>query len=111
MRESNFELLRIVSMILVMVLHVTYALIRERGGIMLTSMSGFLTGTVSVSSLVCVNLFVMISGWFSIRFKIETIIKIVFQTVFLSLFTYFIILVLEDKPFSLIGSNISSVKI
>ena len=83
-RLSNIELLRIISMIFVMLIHVTYALDRKNNSMVDTS----LCVIVQWITMICVDLFVLISGWFGIQFTVKGIVKLVYQTVFLSLFAF-----------------------
>ena len=75
-------------MLMVMILHVTYALMHNDESSFWGGGMGIVNGFVNMASIVCVNLFILISGWFGIRFKAESIIKLLYQTVFLSLFVY-----------------------
>lgn len=90
MRKSNIELLRIVSMIMVMNVHSFWApeeLSME--GVTPRIVFDFFRESTSIS---CVNLFVLISGYFSINWKVKSILSLVFQVYFFSLLFYFIYL-------------------
>lgn len=81
-RESNIELLRIVSMSLVLLLH--YVATRP---IDLNSLNTSLFGSLTIIelnsiSVVCVHCFILISGYFSIRWKARSIISLLYQIVF-----------------------------
>lgn len=86
-RLSNIELLRIVSMFLVMIFHVTDA-IPHKNLIIINSPDDILHKSFVSLSIICVNIFILISGYFGINFKIKGIIKLVFQIIFLSLVIY-----------------------
>ncbi|MFP3766118.1 acyltransferase [Prevotella intermedia] len=86
-RLSNIELLRIVSMFLVMIFHVTDA-IPHKNLITENSLDDILLRAFSSLSIICVDVFILISGYFGINFKIKGIIKLVFQVIFLSLVIY-----------------------
>ena len=81
-RESNFELLRIVCMALIVLHHLSV-----HGNIVLESITKvnglFLTVFSSVGKL-AVNVYVLISGYFLInsKFKFSKLLDLVFQTVF-----------------------------
>lgn len=87
-RLSNIELLRIVSMFLVMLFHVTDGAIPHKNLIIINSPDDILRHFFVSLSIICVNIFILISGYFGINFKIKGIIKLVFQVIFLSLVIY-----------------------
>ena len=60
-RLSNIELLRIVSMFLVMLFHVTDA-IPHKNLITENSLDGILLNAFSSLSIICVDVFILISG-------------------------------------------------
>ena len=68
-RLSNIELLRIGSMFLVMLFHVTDA-IPHKNLITENSLDGILLNAFSSLSIICVDVFILISGYFGINFKI-----------------------------------------
>ena len=83
-RLSNFELLRIVSMLYVMVVHASFlALDSPSKEFMLESPdSAFLRCLCESLSIVCVNCFVLISGWFGIKMKLQRLMELFFQIAF-----------------------------
>ena len=83
-RQSNIELLRITAMFLVLVVHADFWAL---GGPVLSDFSSHpwnaVTRTVIESiSIVCVNVFVMISGWFGIKPSLRSLSNFVFQCAF-----------------------------
>ncbi len=83
-RESNIELLRIVAMLMVLLLHANY---ESLGGVSLTDIgdspiSSFGKALAEQMCIICVNLFVLISGWFGIRPSIKGGLSILFQVFF-----------------------------
>lgn len=85
-RQSGIELLRIVSMFLVLLLHsLYYSLGRPtaddyaNNGVEMVLRTEF-----EAISLVCVNVFVMISGWFGIKVKIKRLAEFIYQWLFLA---------------------------
>jgi surface polysaccharide O-acyltransferase-like enzyme len=83
-RESNFELLRIISMFLVLVVHADYFSLGApslQDCVSNPVQSIFRIGVESIS-IICVNVFVLISGWFGIRFKWKSICNFLFQVFF-----------------------------
>ena len=97
-RQSNIELLRILSMIFVMLIHVTYAL----SGKCYSQSDSLMCVIVQWITMICVDLFVMISGWFGIHFTIKGIVKLLYQTIFLALFA-FVICILSGYAHFTIG--------
>lgn len=83
-RRSNFELLRIIAMLMVVICH-AIGYVNEAD----------LVGTIGVARLainqlclVCVNVFVMISGWFGIKASWKGAAKLLFQVVFVALLCF-----------------------
>jgi hypothetical protein len=89
-RESNIELLRIISMILVLVSHASYTSLEPptQEEIFASLDSAFLRGISESLSEVCVNTFVLISGWYGIKVRTVRFIELLFQVLFVSLFIY-----------------------
>lgn len=91
-RNSNIEALRLVSMFLILMLHVNFFTIGEPSTKLAiekpvpTLASCFFESI----SLISVNLFVLISGWFSIKFSLRRLMAFVFQCVFLITLIYII---------------------
>ena len=98
-RLSNIELLRIISMIFVMLIHVTYALDRKNNSMVDTS----LCVIVQWITMICVDLFILISGWFGIHSTLKGIGKLVYQTIFLALFSFIVCILFGFTKFSIGG--------
>lgn len=85
-RKSNIELLRIISMMLVLLCH--YVPTRENGmhnGV--NALNENLLGTIinlelRSLSIVCTHCFILISGYFGIKFKIKSLANLLFQMLF-----------------------------
>lgn len=84
MRQSNFELLRLIAMLMVMVCHAN-GYVQEADLVGLPGISKLAVGQLC---LVCVNVFVMISGWFGIKASWRGAAKLIFQVWFLALFCF-----------------------
>lgn len=83
-RQSNFEMLRIVAMFMVLVLHVD-SLANGRPtpeDISAAPFPSFLRILFEVMCVGCVDLFVLISGWFGIKANRKSLGSFVFQVVF-----------------------------
>lgn len=98
-RDSNIELLRIIAMFFVLVLHANFASlgiptkaslidapIREGIRILLESLS-----------VVAVNVYVLLSGWYGIHFRFQRLFEFVFQVFFFSVIGAIIALSIQGK--------------
>lgn len=83
-RQSNLELLRIVAMFLVLVVHADYFALGAPTLADVTDMPlpSFVRIFIESLSIVCVNVFILISGWFGIRPKFKSITNFLFQCLF-----------------------------
>lgn len=93
-RDSNIELLRIVAMFLVLLDHSGYMSINPP-----TSEEAFSAPLLTLArycsqsySSICVNVFVLISGWFGIKAKSSRIVEFLFQCYFICFVAYFVLL-------------------
>ena len=86
-RQSNFELLRLFSMLLVLVFH-GYGValgIPSKMDFQLSPASATARVMIESTSLICVNVFVLISGWFGIHPKLKSLTSFLFQCLFFSI--------------------------
>lgn len=83
-RQSNFELLRLVAMMMIMVCH-AIGYVNEED---LVGASGVLKLMTNQFFLADVNIFVMISGWFGIKASWKGAAKLLFQVGFLALLCF-----------------------
>lgn len=89
-RDSNMELLRIIAMLLVMVVHADFRALgipvfEEVQTNPFSSSFRFLTESFSIIS---VNVFVLLSGWYGIKFKLDRLWEFLFQVFFFSIFLF-----------------------
>ncbi len=96
-RQSNMELLRILAMFFVLVVHANFKSIGIPTEWDLNNNFALSFCRIYVESvaIVCVNVFVLISGWFGINPNIRRFCALSFQIMFISA-TVYIILVLFD---------------
>ena len=89
-RESNIELLRIILMILVLVSHASYTSIEPPTQFEISTSwdSAFLRALTESLSAVCVNAFILISGWYGIKARLGRFAELFFQVIFISIFIY-----------------------
>lgn len=100
MRQTNFDLLRIISMLMVVSLHYL-----SKGGALTSFVDPFngnsyLAYFLETLSAPAVNLFVLLSGYFLVKttFKIEKMVSLIGQVLFYTVGVSFVLLVTEILP-------------
>lgn len=82
-RCSNLELLRIVSMLLVLMIHfVPHHCIPSPESLSSETGTTLINLCLKSLSFVCVNCFILISGYFGIRWKFKSFLNLLFQILF-----------------------------
>ena len=86
-RDSNMELLRLVAMLLVMLVHASYRALPKPtpDGLADDPVSGFLQILVESFTVMAVDVFVMLSGWYGIRLRWSRLAELLFQVFFFGL--------------------------
>lgn len=84
MRKSNFELLRLICMFLVLVLHSNFLSIGAPVYSDTPKGEFFIRNLIEVVPFIAVNVFILISGFFSIRPNVKSIINLLFCCLFYS---------------------------
>jgi len=94
-RDSNIELLRIVAMILVLVVHADFLSLGapNMDDLISSPCDTCLRVLIESLSIVCVNVFVLISGWFGIKSSLSRFLCFLFQIYFSELFVYLLYLI------------------
>ena len=89
-RQSNMELLRIVAMFLVLIVHADFAALGHPTYDQAVNETAVTLWRYIFEGLaiVCVNVFVLLSGWFGIRPSVKGFSKFIFQVFFFSLALY-----------------------
>lgn len=83
MRKSNFELLRIVSMLFVLLVHyIPVRVVDMTDGVKLSQ--DIINFELKSLSFVCVNCFVLISGYWGIKQNLKSFLNLLFQMMFWS---------------------------
>lgn len=100
-RLSNFELLRIVAIFLVLVVHVDFfslghPTLRDA---MESPLGVFSRYFFEIAAIVCVNVFVLISGWFSIRPSVKGFCNLFFTSMFFLYGVYLVMLLAGQESF------------
>ena len=95
-RESNIELLRIISMILVLITHACYVSLGPpaQEDIATSFVSSLMRSYSESLSCVGVNTFILISGWFGIRCRQSRFIEFLFQIIFIEVVLYTLMILL-----------------
>ncbi len=85
-RNSGIELFRIVAMLLVVVVHTDGKALHGpgTGSFSIDFMDAAVRTTVQQLAVVCVDCFVVISGWFGIRITLRGVASLLFQAAFIS---------------------------
>lgn len=97
-RDSNFELLRIISMLMVLNVHSFWGVENlSYSTLSFKVLFDFFREAISIS---CVNLFILISGYFSIRWKFKSICGLLFQVYFFVFLIYAVLLMLNIIEFN-----------
>lgn len=89
-RQSNIELLRIFAMLLVLIVHATFFTTGAPNinDFATSPVSSFTKAFFQSISIVCVNVFILISGWFGIRPSVKGFCNFLFQCFFLLISLY-----------------------
>ena len=101
-RSSNIELLRIVAMLFVMFLHLN----RENAGLPSATVLGeqpiyaMLWSWIHMINLTGVDIFVLISGYFAIRPRLNSVVSLFFQGIFYSVGMYALWVLTKQTDFS-----------
>lgn len=93
-RQSNMELLRIIAMFLILIVHSDYYSLGEpvRSDIIDAPVASVTRVAIESFSLICVNLFIFISGWFGIKLQRHKIASLLFQIAYFYFGIYIIAL-------------------
>ena len=94
-RDSNMELFRIVATFLILVVHASFFTLGAPTQIDIidSPFSSFVRFFVQAISIVAVNAFVLLSGWFGLRPKASSFLNFIFQILFWAIGIYVICLI------------------
>lgn len=87
-RQTNLELLRLVSMFLVLVIHTNTVYDPwpiDRTAVLNNPGHCAFRFLIESLSCVCVNAFILLSGWFGIKFSVKKLLSFIFTVLFFSL--------------------------
>ncbi len=100
-RDLNIELLRIISIILILVLHTDLIFFDDRDIVNTSAepISSFIRIFIELISFGAVNIFVFISGWYGIRFRLNRLFELCFQVFFFLIISYLIHLIFNSQVY------------
>jgi putative transmembrane protein len=104
-RKTNIEILRIISMFLVLVVHADFWSLGE------PTLSEFQTSTIpsltriviQAIAIICVNVFIFISGWFTIKPSLKGFMNFIFQCGFFLIGIYLVMLMTGNTTLNFKG--------
>ena len=98
-RALNMELLRIIAMIMVVIVHINFGAIGvpNTEEYQCLSSEALIQLTIEVFCIICTNIFVLISGWYGIRFSAKGLLKFIFQVFFWNFIAYLIFIFLGNN--------------
>lgn len=104
-RCSNMELLRLIAMLLVVVVHTNFHTLGMPSAVEVDSspFSSFTRFVVQSASIVCVDVFVLISGWFGIHPNKRSVFGFLFQCAFFIWGIYLFSVLFRVREFSFEG--------
>ena len=104
-RQSNIELLRILAMFLVLVVHASFVTtgFPSLDDFQQDPLPSFTKTFFESISKVCVNVFILISGWFGIKPSIKGFCNFLFQCAYFLFSIYIVFLIFGLTPLSLKG--------
>lgn len=102
-RQSNVELLRIVAMLGVVVLHINFETfgVPTKNIMEAAPVSGIMRVLLEAIFIGATNVFVIISGYFGIRFRVKSLLNLLFQCAFFFFGIWIFMMSLGKVPFSL----------
>lgn len=104
-RQSNFELLRIIAMLMVLGLHANFFLldVPTEMDFTISPVSAWTRSIFEFLCIIAVNVFVLISGWFGIRPTIRGFANFIFQVLFVLGISYLGFILFDKCEVSLKG--------
>lgn len=83
-RESNIELLRNISMFMILVIHANFVSLPriDIGELTSNTVPSVTRFFIESLGIVAVNVFVFISGWFGIRTRLKSVLSFIYQILF-----------------------------
>lgn len=104
-RDANLDMLRIVSMLLIIFLHsIDHSGVLEQGEVSSSAMYFYVRFTYALCQ-VCVNCYVMLSGYYLVRskFRLQKLVALWMETVFYSFVLKLLFMVTGQEPISVVS--------
>lgn len=98
-RDSNMELLRCFAMLLVCLFHIDFINFNfpdNQLNIDIQPVQAFLKIWATAITFTCVDVFILLSGWYGIHFKKKRLFEFLFQVLFFSI-TIYVFMLIFDK--------------
>lgn len=104
-RNSTMEVLRILAMVLVMLVHATFMStgLPDKNMLIDRPLVGLGLYLQSALSVVCVNVFVLLSGWFGIHWHPKRLANLLFQVLFFAILVFVVLTI--AKPSQYLNAN------
>lgn len=104
-RQSNIELLRILAMFLVLVVHADFWTLNPptADDFVYSPLNAWTRTFFESVSIVCVNVFILISGWFGIKPSVKGLCGFIFQCAFFLIGIYIVLLALGQTSLTMKG--------
>lgn len=99
-RDSNMELLRITAMLLVITFHVDFISFdfpTDQLSIYSRPISAYLKIWMTNATFTCVDVFILLSGWYGIRPRVQRLAEFLFQVFFYSFLSYCLFLLFDNN--------------
>lgn len=95
------EVLRILSMLLVLLVHATFMAtgLPDKAMLVDRPLVGFGLYMQSALSVVCVNVFVLLSGWFGILWHNKRLVGLLFQVLFFALLVFSVLAIAQPSQY------------
>ena len=102
-RESNIELLRNISMFMILVIHANFVSLPkiEYSELMTNTIPSVSRFFIESLGIVAVNVFVFISGWFGIKTRAKSVLSFIYLILWYLLGGGMLFIILGEKSFSL----------
>lgn len=96
-RDSNMELYRILAMVFVMLFHASGEIDLLNKNVDASPIESTNITWFTAATFTCVNMFVLLSGWYGIKARFEKLLSFLFQVLFFSFLVYFTTCALFDE--------------
>lgn len=95
-RQSNLELLRIISILFVLIVHFDFGTfgVPVHADLLNSKSTAIVKCLIECFAIIGVNAFVLISGYFGVKIKINSVMNLLFQCFFYSVILYIVLWIL-----------------